>query len=124
MQNQSDGRKKSRISVRTSPAKEKQKGKSAPGRLLAVVLVGLFVLYFIYIMIWQQVMLSKKNKEIDALEEKISAATQQTEQLKEQLSSMEDPEYIERIAREKLGLVRPNERVFVDANKSDSNQSD
>ena len=37
---------------------------------------------------------------------------------------MEDPEYIERIAREKLGLVRPNERVFVDANKSDSNQSD
>ncbi len=124
MQNQSDGRKKSRISVRTSPAKEKQKGKIAPGRLLAVVLVGLFVLYFIYIMIWQQVMLSKKNKEIDALEEKISAATQQTEQLKEQLSSMEDPEYIERIAREKLGLVRPNERVFVDANKSDSNQSD
>lgn len=124
MQNQSDGRKKSRISVRTSPAKEKQKGKIAPGRLLAVVLVGLFVLYFIYIMIWQQVMLSKKNKEIDALEEKISAATQQTEQLKEQLGSMEDPEYIERIAREKLGLVRPNERVFVDANKSDSNQSD
>ena len=124
MQNQSDGRKKSRISVRTSPAKEKQKGKIAPGRLLAVVLVGLFVLYFISIMIWQQVMLSKKNKEIDALEEKISAATQQTEQLKEQLSSMEDPEYIERIAREKLGLVRPNERVFVDANKSDSNQSD
>ena len=124
MQNQSDGRKKSRISVRTSPAKEKQKGKIAPGRLLAVVLVGLFVLYFIYIMIWKQVMLSKKNKEIDALEEKISAATQQTEQLKEQLSSMEDPEYIERIAREKLGLVRPNERVFVDANKSDSNQSD
>ncbi len=124
MQNQSDGRKKSRISVRTSPAKEKQKGKIAPGRLLAVILVGLFVLYFIYIMIWQQVMLSKKNKEIDALEEKISAATQQTEQLKEQLSSMEDPEYIERIAREKLGLVRPNERVFVDANKSDSNQSD
>ena len=124
MQNQSDGRKKSRISVRTSPAKEKQKGKIAPGRLLAVVLVGLFVLYFIYIMIWQQVMLSKKNKGIDALDVKISAATQQTEQLKEQLSSMEDPEYIERIAREKLGLVRPNERVFVDANKSDSNQSD
>lgn len=124
MQNQSDGRKKSRVSVRPSPANEKQKGRIAPGRLLAVVLVGLFVLYFIYIMIWQQVMLSKKNKEIDALEEKISAATQQTEQLKEQLSSMEDPEYIERIAREKLGLVRPNERVFVDANKSDSNQSD
>ncbi len=124
MQNQSDGRKKSRISVRPSPAKKKQKGKIVPGRLLVTVLAALFVLYFIYIMIWQQVMLSKKNKEIDALEEKVSAAAQQTEQLKEQLSNMEDPEYIERIAREKLGLVRPNERVFVDANKSDSNQSD
>ena len=124
MQNQSDGRKKSRISVRPSPAKGKQKGKIVPGRLLVTVLAALFVLYFIYIMIWQQVMLSKKNKEIDALEEKVSAAAQQTEQLKEQLGNMEDPEYIERIAREKLGLVRPNERVFVDANKSDSNQSD
>lgn len=54
--------------------------------------------------------ISKKNQEIDALQEKISAASQQTEKLQEELDNLNDPAYLERIAREKLGLVEPNER--------------
>ena len=75
-------------------------------------------------MIWQQVTISKKNKEINALEEKVQTATQQTEKLEAELENLNDPAYLEQIAREKLGLVRPNERVFVDANKSQANTSD
>ncbi|MBE5040254.1 FtsB family cell division protein [Ructibacterium gallinarum] len=93
-------------------------------RFLTVLLVFGFAVYFVYIMIWQQVTISRKNKEINALEEKISAANQQTEELQQQLDHLNDPEYLEQIAREKLGLVRPNERVFVDANKSEANQGD
>ena len=36
--------------------------------------------------------------------------------LKEELESVNDPEYLERMAREKLGLVSPNERVYIDEN--------
>lgn len=108
----------------TKTASGKGKKKINYKRFFISLFVLLFVLYFVYIMIWQQMVISKKSKEIDALEEKINAAQQQTEQLENELNNLNDPEYIERIAREKLGLVRPNERVFVDANKSDSNQSD
>ncbi|MBO5364889.1 MAG: septum formation initiator family protein, partial [Clostridia bacterium] len=48
-------------------------------------------------------------------------AEQQTEKLEKELENLNDPEYLEKIAREKLGLVRPNERVFVDANQSEVN---
>ena len=54
----------------------------------------------------------------------MQTATQQTEKLEAELENLNDPAYLEQIAREKLGLVRPNERVFVDANKSQANTSD
>lgn len=88
------------------------------------ILVVLFAVYFIYIMIWQQITITRKNREIDALSEKIETANAQTEKLEAELENLNDPEYLEKIAREKLGLIRPNERVFVDANKSQSNTSE
>lgn len=78
-------------------------------------------LYFVYAVIWQQSMISKKNDEIDELKQQVELATDESERLKQEMEMLEDPEYIERIAREKLGLVRPNERVFVDSNKSGDN---
>ncbi len=110
-------------SVEASPAPEKKKTKMNPRRFVTVLVAVVFVLYFVYTMIWQQVVISKKGREIEALEEKIAAAEQQTEKLEKELENLNDPEYLEKIAREKLGLVRPNERVFVDATQSDVNHS-
>ena len=104
--------------------KEHGKRKMNPKRFaIAMAIIG-FVLYFSYVMIWQQVTISKKNREIGALEAQIQAATTQTEELEAELENLNDPAYLEKVAREKLGLVRPNERVFVDANKSQANTSD
>ena len=36
---------------------------------------------------------------------------------KKELSKVKTNEYLEKMAREKLGLVKPNERVFVDVTK-------
>ncbi len=91
---------------------------------MGVSLLLLAVLYFVYVLISQQISISAKNREIQALEEEIQAATGRTEALQAELEHMNDPEYLERVAREKLGLIRPNERVFVDANKSQANTSD
>lgn len=93
-------------------------------RLATVIVAGVFVIYFICAMISQQITLSEKNSEIKSLEEKVNIANSETEKLRQELANLEDPEYLERIAREKLGLVRPNERIFVDANKSKSNSDD
>ncbi|MFR1500127.1 MAG: FtsB family cell division protein [Monoglobus pectinilyticus] len=52
------------------------------------------------------------------MNEQITSANQETERLKEELENVNDPEYLERMAREKLGLVGPNERVYIDANST------
>ena len=114
--------------VRRRP--QKNSGKSDPKqklnvkRLAIVAAAAVFIIYFVYAMIAQQIVLSNKNKEIQSLEEQVSAANTETERLQKELDNLEDPEYLERVAREKLGLVRPNERVFVDANKSKANSGD
>lgn len=115
---------KARSQRTTQQDRKTKKKKWKPQRVVTAVVVMVFALYFVYIMIWQQVTISKKNKEINALEEKVQTATQQTEKLEAELENLNDPAYLEQIAREKLGLVRPNERVFVDANKSQANTSD
>ncbi len=111
----------------TSPHTGKQevkKGKWNPARFLISFTVILFALYFIYIMIWQQISLSDKSRQIEQLQGEIEQANAQAEHLEQELENLNDPEYLEKIAREKLGLVRPNERVFVDANKSEANAAD
>ena len=80
-------------------------------------------LSLVWTLISQQFTINAKNKEIDALDSKIQEVQQQSDNLKQQVDNLQNPEYIERIAREQLGLVRPNERVFVDSNKSEDNSN-
>ena len=77
-----------------------------------------FCVYFVCMMIGQQSTINRKNNEIRNLNEQITSANQETERLKEELENVNDPEYLERMAREKLGLVGPNERVYIDANST------
>lgn len=79
------------------------------------------VVYFLSVLVWQQSMINAKNEEIEEITQKMEKASDETEKLKQEIENMSDPEYVERVAREKLGLVRPNERVFIDANKSEDN---
>ena len=82
------------------------------------VAVLVFCVYFVCMMIGQQSTINRKNNQIRNLNEQITSANQETERLKEELENVNDPEYLERMAREKLGLVGPNERVYIDANST------
>ncbi|MCX7773169.1 MAG: septum formation initiator family protein [Clostridia bacterium] len=57
------------------------------------------------------------NLEMKQIEQKIQKETELKEQLLEQKDEISSDESIEKIAREKLGMVRDGERVFVDTNK-------
>jgi len=48
-----------------------------------------------------------------AEERKLALLTQRNEQLEERLDRLEDPEYVEKLAREQLDLVRPGEISYV-----------
>ena len=105
---------------RVSDGPQKNKKKKYNLKKIAVFAgVFVFIVYAGYVLIWQQFTISKKIAEIDALQQQITEASDETERLKQELEEVNDPEYLERIAREKLGLVQANERVFVDSNKGD-----
>lgn len=90
-------------------------------RIAATAIGAVIVIYFCCTLISQQSLINRKNKEISNLEEQISQANDEADKLKSEIDNLQDPDYIEKVAREKLGLVRPNERVFIDSNKSSDN---
>ena len=68
----------------------------------------------------QQVSLEQYKDEIQVLSTKIEVAEDKLNQNKDYLEEEEERtkslEYIEKIAREKLGMYLQNERVYVDSN--------
>lgn len=85
--------------------------------------VGVF-LFVIAMMLFRGFMqipgINQRKKEIEELyQEKLyeEARADETEKLKDAVDS---DEYIEKIAREKLGLVREDEKIFIDVSKKDN----
>lgn len=66
------------------------------------------------------VQLSALNRQIDAAQEEREAYAQELEELRrtntklaEDISRRDDPDLIEEIAREDLGMARPGEKIFI-----------
>ena len=84
------------------------------------------IVFFIAVIAWvvmllkQQISLEQYKDEIQVLSTKIEVAEDELNQNKEYLEEEEERtkslEYIEKIAREKLGMYLQNERVYVDSN--------
>lgn len=72
------------------------------------------------VLIKQQLNISQYQNEIKSLSTKIEVAEEELNQNKENLEEEKkltnSPEYIEKLAREKLGMYLPNERVYIDSN--------
>ena len=58
--------------------------------------------------------IAAKQKELQDLENQLEQQRQQNDELERVLESGSDQEIIERVARDKLGYAKPNERVFID----------
>lgn len=86
-------------------------------KILKVIIILIVLSYFIYVLIKQQTTLNSYQTEQDY----VSSQIQDQQEYKNELADMEAninfDEYIEQIARDKLDMYLPNERVYVDANK-------
>ena len=78
-------------------------------------LVIIVLIYFTYLAIGQQKTLDAKALEIKSQQEKLQQETITNEKLNKQIEILSSDEYIEKVAREKLGMVKKGERVFLDA---------
>ncbi len=73
-------------------------------------------MYFAYSIVSTQIDVYKEKQTLLALEQQIYEQQMENDELERLLQDGGEAEYIERIAREKLGYAAPDERVFVDQN--------
>jgi len=94
--------------------KRRKVKKANVTRLVQTVLVLVVCVYVAVIFIQQRVTLAKYGKVADEYKDKILEAQLEQQRLEDELEQAGTDEYLERIARDKLGLVKANERVFID----------
>lgn len=83
---------------------------------LRVILIIGFI-YFAVTFVRQQFRINEYNVKIESTKQDIASAENKIEELKDKKGKVNDSEYIEKIAREEFGLVKPYEKIFIDVDK-------
>ncbi len=91
-----------------------EKTHKKPRLKIGFVAVLIFALYLVYAIVSQQAAISSNEKVINDLTNQITENKEKLAELRDTKESYGSDESIERIARDKLGLVRPDEKVFID----------
>lgn len=86
-------------------------------KILKVIIILIVLSYFIYVLIKQQTTLNSYKTEQDYVSSQIQDQQEYKNELADMEANINSDEYIEQIARDKLDMYLPNERVYVDANK-------
>lgn len=88
-------------------------------KLFRNIMIIVFIVWA-FVIVKQQSNISQYKKELETLSSKIEVAqdelTQNKKDLEKENANINSPEYIEKLAREKLGMYLQNERVYVDSN--------
>lgn len=81
-----------------------------------MIAISIVVCILLVILLFQGQSLQKKVKENEAkkeeLEQQLSDEEARTEEIEEMQEYMQSDEYIEKIAKEKVGLIKDNEIIF------------
>lgn len=81
-----------------------------------IFLITFFLMYACFVMIKQEFMFIEYKQEIEKYARLIEEEELRSEYLNDTRASITSDEYIEEVARKKLGLVLPSEIIFVNAN--------
>ncbi len=101
------------------PAKHKKKvNKGFSFKTVKFVLAAVLTVYIGYTWVSQQIQLNSLKSEITELDSDIAKEEKRKQELEEKKKQVNTPEYIEKIARDELDLVAPDEIVFMEAPKN------
>lgn len=84
--------------------------KSGVGLIMLIAFIG----YFAYTFLTQQQMLESRSAEMSKVVTKINEQKQINQDLLREKKELNTDEYIEKVAREKLGMVKEGEKIFMD----------
>lgn len=81
-----------------------------------IIILGILA-YFLYVIITQQQTMANYREEAAVTEKQKEIEIEKNHELQEKRDNLNSTEYIENVAREKLGMYLPNERVYIDITK-------
>jgi len=84
------------------------------GKRIFIIAAAIYVIYTLYT---QQLTLNAYQADADRYKEQIVVAQETKEELNSIKENINSDEYIEDVARDKLGMYLPNERVYIDITK-------
>lgn len=74
---------------------------------------GLIIVYLGYIIVRQEMYLSEVNEQTIIAQERLDKAKAINEDLNEEKSKLNTNEYVEKVAREELGMTKPGEVPYI-----------
>ena len=83
-------------------------------KILRNILIIIVAIYVIFVFVNQQKTLNEYSKNSEELKEQIATEKANNEELNQKKDDVNSLEFIEEMAREKLDMYKPNERVYVD----------
>ncbi len=86
-------------------------------KLLKKILFIGIIIYVVYTFFAQQKTLNSYQADQERYSEQIAQEKDKQEELKTTKENIDSKEYIEEVAREKLDMYLPNERVYIDISK-------
>ncbi len=85
--------------------------------ILKRVLLVAIAIYVVYTFLSQQKSLNMYNADAKRYMEQIAQEEEKKEELNQTKANINSKDYIEEIARDKLNMYLPNEKVYIDINK-------
>ncbi len=93
--------------------KTRKKGRFIKRNRITIIIVGILFAYLSISLINQQIKInSLLEKEKEALEE-LESLKAEANSIKEKIEESNNDEFIEKVAREKLKMVKPNEIIYI-----------
>jgi len=97
---------------------KKKKKSRASGKMMTKILLGLVVVFLLAgaggIYFTQEAQIARIRAQAAELNTEVQQAREKKAEQEDLFKKLDTPEYIEKIAREKLGMVKPGETVFPD----------
>ena len=92
--------------------------KNKRGSLILRLCIFAFVVYAMVHLIDMQINMASRRRQLVELEQRVETQRIANRELERQLAQGMDEQHIERIARERLGFIAPNETVYIDISGS------
>ena len=82
-----------------------------------LILPVVIAVYFVVVFIQQQVTISQLSDKADTIRREIEVQNKIKKEIQTEMKSENEIKRVEKIAREKLGFLKENERLFIDSSR-------